>query len=298
MPVTRFIVRSMLLICTTGSLVLSGCSSTKPPATVTALVNEGYAKAERLFAKKDYTGASLALESLIFTSRATALEDDVLFLLGQTYYRSKEYLLAGDIYTRLLQQIPSTPYAKTAQFMLAKSYEQLSPHYELDQQYTVKAIEQFSVYLDLYPVTDSLKISNDVVTYRELLKINPDNPSYKESYARASAQYARVDTVRYAARTIQEFREKLARNSFSIARNYVQLGKYKAAEIFYDEIIRRYSDTGYIHNSWAGKIDMLMKRKKWFDAEQALDQYLQLYPAKEKEMAGEREKIIRNLKNS
>lgn len=297
MPVTRNILRSVLLTGLTGIVMLSGCSSTKPAATVSARVSEGYAKAENLFAKKDYADASLVLESLIFTSRATALEDDVLFLLAQSYYHSKEYLLAGDIYTRLLQQLPSTPYAKTAQFMLAKSYEQLSPHYELDQQHTLKAIEQFSLYLDLYPVTDSLKVSSEVEKYRELLKINPENPSYKESYASASAQYSRIDSVRYAARTIKRFREKLARNSFSIARNYVRLGKYKAAGIFYDEIIRSYSDTGFIHDAWSGKIDTLMKRKKWYDAAQALDQYLQLYPAKESDMASEREKITRNLKN-
>ncbi|NTW70366.1 MAG: outer membrane protein assembly factor BamD [Chlorobiaceae bacterium] len=297
MPVTRNILRSATLICVTGIVMLSGCSSSKPAATVSARVSEGYAKAENLFAKKDYADASLVLESLIFTSRATALEDDVLFLLAQSYYHSKEYLLAGDIYSRLLQQLPSTPYAKTAQFMLAKSYEQLSPHYELDQQHTLKAIEQFSLYLDLYPVTDSMKVSSEVEKYRELLKINPENPSYKESYASASAQYSRIDSVRYAARTIKRFREKLARNSFSIARNYVQLGKYKAAGIFYDEIIRSYSDTGLIHDAWSGKIDTLMKRKKWYDAAQALDQYLQLYPAKESEMASEREKITKNLKN-
>jgi len=298
MPVPGSLLRSALLLCVTGVVILSGCSSTKPATTVTARVTEGYAKAEKQFAKKDYAEASLTLESLIFTSRATALEDDVLFLLAQSYYNSKEYLLAGDIYTRLLQQIPSTPYAKTAQFMLARSHEQLSPHYELDQQQTMKAIEQFSVYLDLYPVADSLRLSSEVETYRELLKINPENASYKKSYASASASYARVDSVRYAARTIARFREKLAKNSFSIAHNYVQLGKYKAAALFYDEIIRRYADTGYIHQSWTGKIDMLMKRKKWFDAAQTLDQYLQLYPAKEREMAGDREKITRNLKNS
>ena len=108
------------------------------------------------------------------------------FYLAQSYYHSEQYLLAADMFTRLQQQISSTPYARTAQFLLAKSYEQLSPHFELDQQFTAKAIEQFAIYMDLYPMTDSVKIASDVETYRELLKINPENASYKQNYATAT----------------------------------------------------------------------------------------------------------------
>ena len=92
-------------------------------------------------------------------------------------------------------------------------------------------------------------------------------------------------------------REKLAKNSFFIARQYVQLGKYKAAGIFYDEVIAHYPDTIYDQPALEGKIDVLIKRKKWFDAGLALDQYLQLFPEKRKEMQGIREKITQNCKN-
>lgn len=276
----------------------SGCSSSKPAATVTTLVSEGYAKAEKMYNNKDYDGAALTLESLLVTSRATALEDHVLFLLGQTYYNSGQYLLSADIFTRLLKQVPSTPYARTAQFLIAKSHEKLSPNFALDQQETVKAIDQFSVFMDIYPVTDSSKILSDVETYRELLKINPDNPTYKKNYAKATAELARVDTMRYAEKAIPALRNKLAKNTYFIARQYVQLKKYKAAVIFYDELIKRYSDTDYLQQAWAGKIEALIKRKKWFEAGQVLDQYLQLYPGKQHEMKGTREQISQNIKNN
>ncbi|MEI6847879.1 MAG: outer membrane protein assembly factor BamD [Chlorobiaceae bacterium] len=298
MSLTRLFLCALLLVLfATDTFLLSGCSSTKPATTATTLINEGYAKAVKLYDKKDYSNAAITLESLIFTSRGTALEDKVLFLLGQAYYNSGQYLLALDIYSRLLQQIPSTPFATSTQFMLAKTNEKLSPHYKLDQHFTIKAIEQFAAYLDLFPVTDSLRISGEVKTYRELLKVNPDNPSYKENYNKALAQLSRLDSIQYASKAIPRLRDKLAKNEFSIAHQYVQLGKYKAATIFYDELIKHYSDTGYVHQSWNGKIDVLIKRKKWFDAAQAIEQYLQLYPAKEKEMAGVREKIMQNLKH-
>ena len=297
MSVTRFFSRSVLMLLAIGLLMSSGCSSSKPATTATARVNEGYAKAMKMYDKGDYSGAALGFESLLFTSRATALEDDVLFFLAQSYYRSGQYLLSAEMFTRLQQQISSTPYARASQFLLAKSYEQLSPHFELDQQYTSKAIEQFGLYLDLYPMVDSSKIASDIETYRELLKINPGNLTYKQSYATATAQFSRIDTLRYAEKAIPVLREKLAKNTFFIARQYVQLKKFKAAGIFYDEVIKRYADTAFFKPALAGKVDVLMKRKKWFDAGQALDQYLQLFPEKEKEMQGTRDKIKQNFKN-
>ena len=300
MPVARFCSRSVTMLFAVGLLMSSGCSSSKPPAAPPSavVVSEGFAKAEKLYAKKDYDSAALTLESLLVTSRATPLEDRVLFLLGETYYNSGQYLLSSEIFTRLLKQVPSTHYARTAQFMIAKSHEKLSPHHELDQQETVKAIDQFSVYMDLYPAPDDSKIMSDVETYRELLKINPENPTYKDRYAKATAELAKIDSLKYAEKAIPVLRNKLARNAYVIARQYVQLKKYKAAVIFYDEILKRYPDTGFVQLAWAGKIDALIKRQKWFEAGQVLDQYLQLYPGKQQEMKGTREKINQNLKKT
>jgi outer membrane protein assembly factor BamD len=281
-----------------GVLMSSGCSSSKPAEAPTAavIVSEGYAKAAKLYAEKDYDSAAFTLEALLVTSRATALEDKVLFLLGETYYNSGQYLLSSDIFTRLLKQVPSTAYARTAQFLIAKSHEKLSANYDLDQQETKRAIDQFSIYMDLYPAPDDSKTVSDVETYRELLKINPENQAYKERYAKAKAELAKTDSLKYAEKAIPELRNKLAKNTYSIARQYVQLKKYKAAVIFYDEILKRYPDTGFVPQAWAGKIDALIKRQKWFEAGQVLDQYLQLYPGKQQEMKGTREKISQNLK--
>ncbi len=297
MSVTRFFSRSAVILFAMGLLMSSGCSSSKPATTATERVNEGYAKAQKLYDKGDYNEAAIGFESLLFTSRATALEDDVLYYLAQSYYRSGQYILSAEMFTRLQQQISSTPYARTSQFLLAKSYEKLSPHFELDQQYTNKAIEQFGLYLELYPMTDSSKISSDVETYKELLKINPGNAVYKQNLAAATAQYSRIDSLKYAEKAVPVLREKLAKNSYFIARQYVQLKKYKAAVIFYDEVIKGYADTVYFKQALAAKIEVLMKRKKWFDAGQALDQYVQHFPEKQKEMKGVREKINRNFKN-
>ena len=121
----RFFSRSALMLFAIGLLISSGCSSSKPETTANSLVNEGYARAVKLYDKRDYPAAILGLESLLFTARATALEDDVQYLLGQSYYNSGDYMLAADMFSRV-QQISATPYARTSLFMVAKSYEPVS----------------------------------------------------------------------------------------------------------------------------------------------------------------------------
>ena len=295
-PVTSFLSHSVIMLLATGVLMSSGCSSTKPATTVTSALNESYAKAVQLYDKKEYQAASVALEILLFTSPATALEDDIVYLLGQSYYQSDQYLLAAEMFFRVQQQMPSSPYARASQFMLAKSYEQLSPPAGLDQQPTRKAIENFALYMDRFPMKDSSRISSDVETYRELLKINPDNDAYKRRYATASSQFARIDSLRYSEKAITKLREKLAKNIIVVAREYVQLGKFKAAGIFYDELIERYSDTSYFQQAIEGKIDVLITRNKWFDAGLTLDQYLKRFPDKKREMQRIRNKISPNSK--
>lgn len=299
MPFFRFATHTLPILFLACILISSGCSSSKDAVKpASSKIREGYDSARSLYEKKKYDDAALKLESLIFTSRGTALEDDVLFLLGRTYYESKEYLMSADMFQRLLQQVPSTPYAKTAQFMLAKSHEKLSPHFERDQEHTVKAIEHFALYRELYPEPDSASIAADMETYKELLKVNPDNESYKEGYAAAKSKFGRLDTLKYAAGAIPVLREKLAKNTYTIARQYIQLKRLRAAGIFFDELIRKYPETSYVPLAWDGKIDVLVKRKKWFDAGQTLDQYLELYPEKEKQMRSVREKIKNNLRSS
>ncbi|WP_164926787.1 outer membrane protein assembly factor BamD [Chlorobaculum tepidum] len=266
------------------ALPLSSCSSSKSPkATMTATpVELRYREATEKIAKRKYNDAIVILESLMFSTRATALEDDVLKALADSYYKKKEYILAADTYRRLLQQTPDSPYARDAQFMLAKSYEKLSPFHELDQEYTVKAINEFETYLDQYPSDDSAQAANDLELYKNLMKVNPDNASYREKYEAAKEELASGSPARYSQKAISELRERLAHNRFSIARQYFKLKKYRAAEIFYDVVINQYPDTKWLESAWIGKIDSEIKQNNWFEARQSIETFQQLYPDKAK----------------
>ncbi|NTW62582.1 MAG: outer membrane protein assembly factor BamD [Chlorobiaceae bacterium] len=298
MRANRFLVATALIVMTFSSLFLSSCSSSKIATDTAGETDARYAKALASYNKENYDDAAMVLESLMFSVRGSALEDDVLYYLAQSYFNTDQYFLAIEMYTRILQLNAGSPYTPSAQFQLAKAHEKLSTHYELDHEHTIKAIQQYAQYIEQYPGRDSAVVAADIETYRELLKINPANATYQDQMALLKLESERSGSVNYAKNTIKKFRDKLARNKLSIAHQYIQLGKPKAAVIFYDEVIKRYPETIYFEAAWKGKINALVLRKKWMEAGLTLDQYLQLFPEKQEEMKGTRDKIMQNFGNS
>jgi outer membrane protein assembly factor BamD len=278
------------------TMLLSACSSSKEVVDKDP-VQARYNKAMVDMEKRDYDNAILKLDGLMFSTRATPLEDKVLHNLAFSYFQSKQYILSAEIYRRLLQQTPDSPYAKDAQYQLARSYEKLSPHYELDQEYTVNAINEFKNYLDQYPVQDTQRVAGDVETYRELLKLKPDNADYKAKYEKALAELSEQSPNNYARTAIAALREKLAHNRYSIASHYAKLKKLRPAAMYYDQVIASYSDTIWNEPAWLGKIEMAVKRNKWFEARQAIEQYVQHFPEKKDKVDGTYKKVLRQFSN-
>ncbi|NTW52265.1 MAG: tetratricopeptide repeat protein [Chlorobiaceae bacterium] len=295
-PVLSFVPGLICLV-----LLLSSCGSSKSASSRTAEVipvEKRYKDATDLISRRKYDKAILRLEPMMFSTRATDLEDDVLHSLAEAYFLSRQYLLSADIYRRLLQQTPDSPYSKDAQYQLARSYEKMSPMHELDQEYTFKAINEFQTYLDQYPAQESEQLASDVDTYRELLKVNPNNVAYKAKYASAMADLSRQSPSSYCTAAIPVLREKLGHNRIAIAQQYVKLKKYRSAVIFYDQVIALYPDTKWLEPAWLGKIDMDIKRHKWFEARQAIEQFQQLYPDKSKKVEVAYKKVMDNFSNS
>ena len=299
MAVSRFMIKRVALItgvCLAAGSLFSACSSVQPPKT--GDITERYSYVQALVGKEDYDKAIVELESLMFDARATTLEDDVLFSLAGAYYNTKQYLLAVDTYKRLLEQTPGSPFAEDAQFKLAQSHKKLSPVFSRDQEHTRKAIREFQLYLEMYPVGDPQQLQNDIELYTELSSLNPENDLYKRNLAASEAQYARVDKISESMTSISELREKLALSEFSVAEQYRQLKKYPGAIAYYDNVIRFYPDTVYFEKAWFGKIGVLIKREKWFEAKAALDAYDQQFPENMKKADGYREKVLRHFENT
>lgn len=271
-------IRVAVIFAMIASVVSAGCSSVKPAASESLPDRFDYGK--RLYNAGEYQDAIMELQKLTYMSRATEYEDDVLFYLAQSYFKSNQYLLALDTYKRLVRNVPGTPYTRTIYFQIAMSYYNMSPIWSLDQEYTKLAIQQFQIFIDGYPAPDSAEVATQIAELKASAEKDSTNQRYASTLQKVKNQYGLLDTLKKAENYIQICREKLAHKTFETAEQYVRLRAYKAAGIYYDEVILGYSDSPYYERALLGKIDVLVTRKKWDEALVAIEKYEELFPNK------------------
>ncbi|MCS7013039.1 MAG: outer membrane protein assembly factor BamD [Chloroherpetonaceae bacterium] len=245
--------------------------------------------AKSLFEQKDYYAAQLEFNKLTYLSRATEYEDDVQFYLAQSYFFYEQYLLAADAYQTLLRNTPSSPYSRIAFFQIAMCYYKLAPIHSLDQEYSKRAIAQFQSYIDTYPAPDSEKVTKEIRDLRLLAAEVEDSArraTYEALIARLVAQLGQLDTLRLAEEKIMECRNKLALKALESARQYIQLRAFRAATIYFDEILTNYPDSPYYEEALLGKIETLVVREKWSEAESEIEKYEEKFPEKKYKVEG------------
>ncbi len=271
-----------------------GCGGSQKATGEERTLAAAFAYAKSLYDQKDYTGAQLELSKLSYTSRATELEDDVQFYLAQCYFQNGQYLLAADAYQTLLRNVTSSPYSRAAFFQIGVCYYKLSPMHSLDQEYARRAIQQFQAFLDAYPLPDSAQVAKEMKDLRELIALTSDDgrkTQYAALITRLESQLGQLDTVRLAEEHIRLCREKLALKALEAAEQYIQLRAYKAATIYYDEVLTSYSDSPYYETALLGKIDMLLIRERWAEAKDEIEKYEERFPDRKFRVEGAKAKV-------
>jgi len=238
--------------------LLSACGSSSSTKSENTL-KENFIRAKALYDKKDYTAAQLEFEKLTYITRATELEGDVAFYEAQCYFFDEQYLLALDGYQQILRNLPNTPYLKDATFQQAMCLFKLSPPYALDQDYTKQAVQQFQTFIDYYPASDSVKIAD-----------------------------ANIKTCR----------NKLAHKDVENAELYFKLRAYKAATIYFTNVIENYIDTDYFEAALLGRIKTHVERSRWADAKTDIDFYKEKFPDKTAAIEGYKNTVAKNLREA
>jgi outer membrane protein assembly factor BamD len=123
--------------------------------------------------------------------------------------------------------------------MLAESYYQLSPPYQLDQAYTKKAIEEFQAFIDYFPLS----------------------PKVEE-----------------AEQKINELNNKLAKKLYNNALIYEKMNYYKAAIKYYGDVQEIYHDTEFGPKALYKKIQLEIEKDDIASAKSDINKFLVRYP--------------------
>jgi outer membrane protein assembly factor BamD len=196
----------------------------------------------KLYEEEDDEEAVKEFEAILLQYSGSSIVDDAQYYLAQTRFLREEYIIAAYEFSKLIKNMPASSFVSDSQYMLAECYYQLSPNYNLDQTYTIKAIDEFQAFIDFFPLNEK---------------------------------------VQDAEARIHELNLKLAEKDYTIANIYAKLDYYTASMKYYDQVVETYHDTEYAPKALFSKIMLLMEREREDEALTEMKKFMLLFPEDE-----------------
>ena len=190
-----------------------------------------YTKAMEYYEAEDFMRAATLFNELQSIYRGTDKSEVISFTYSKCLYGLSDYIMAGHYFRQFYKTFPSSDYAEECQFMSAYCYYMVSPKPRLDQTDTYNAINEFQLFINLYP----------------------KSPRVEE-----------------AERLITELRDKLVYKSYLSAKLYFNLGNYmgnnyQSAVIAAQNSLKEFPDTKYRE-----ELSFLILEAKYIQAENSV----------------------------
>lgn len=112
--------------------------------------------AKRAFEEKKYVQASTILNDIYTPLRGTSKGEEALFLLAMAYYENQDYTNSNVFFKTYYQRYPKGKFAELSHFYSGYGFYLDSPDAQLDQTYTIKAIEELQNFLERYPKSEKV----------------------------------------------------------------------------------------------------------------------------------------------
>jgi outer membrane protein assembly factor BamD len=162
------------------------------------------------YERESYEKAAYLFEDLMRLARGGHRGPEYLYHFAYSKYKQGLFISASFYFDQFTQQYPNHPKTEESAYMVAFCYyQQADPPY-LDQTYTKKAIEQFQVFVNIYPASEKVSEANVL---------------------------------------IQNLWERLAEKEFEQANLYFKVENYKASLEAFRVFMRSYPDSRYREQS-------------------------------------------------
>lgn len=202
--------KKLTLVFVVITLFLSSCSQYQKLLKSTDY-DLKYRKAMEYYQSEDYIKACTLFQELVSIYRGSDKAEILTFSYADALYNIEDYITAGYYYEQLIKTYPASDYLEESQFQNAYCKYMMSPKPRLDQTYTYDAINEFQLFINMFPNS------------------------------------ARVNE---ATRLMDELRDKLVYKSYLNAKLYFNLGNYmgnnyQSAVIAAQNSLKEFPDTKY-----------------------------------------------------
>lgn len=190
-------------------LLLTGC--TQFDKLVKSNDSEAkYQAAVNYYDNQDYNRAIQLFENLFLQYHGKEHAEDIAWRYANALLKIKDYYTASYQFKTFFKRYPYSPNAEEALYMAAMCKYYQSPEYNLDQQHTKEAINEFESYVDRYPSSTHIPEINE---------------------------------------HLDELRNKLMRKDYEIAYGYYFTEQYNAAYVSLQQFLNLYPDSPYKENA-------------------------------------------------
>lgn len=126
-------------------------------------INEKYEYALKAYDQGKYVQTSTILTDLITPLKGSAKGEEALYLLGMSYFNSKDYLNSGVYLKSYYNRYPKGLHTEDARYYCGYGYYLDSPDPQLDQSETLKGIEELQGFIDYFPKSDKVQSAQNAM---------------------------------------------------------------------------------------------------------------------------------------
>lgn len=221
-----------LFILTLLAVSLTGCGEYQK-VLKSSDPNEKLEYAKRAFEEKRYAQSYTLLKDIVAQFKGSEKAEETLYLLGLSYYENKEYAEAASYFQTYYSRYPKGKYTELARFYSGYSYYLDSPEAQLDQQGTVRAIEELQAFMDYFP---------------------------------------RSERVSIAQNAIFELQDKLTLKELQNAQLYYNLGNYLGNNYESAIIVAKNAIKEYPYSKYKEELEMIILKSRYQEAVQSIEE--------------------------
>ncbi len=123
-----------------------------------------YEKAFEYYNAGDYQRAQYLFEDLMGLIKLSEKAEKVYYHYAMTHYKLKGFVSSSYYFKQFYNTFPNSVNAEESLFLSAESFANQSPIYRLAQEETVKAIDGYQLFVNTYPASERVSISNEKIT--------------------------------------------------------------------------------------------------------------------------------------
>lgn len=219
-------------------LAVAACGSKQTP--VDELTPEDlWLRGIEAYQEEDWADAIRYFDRFALVSGTDPRGAQARYYVGQAQFAREEYVAAATTFTQLATDLARTDLADDSRFMACRSYEELAPQPQLDQEYTRAAIDHCQALLEYFPDTEYAPRAREIVD-------------------------------RMTAR--------LATKAYESGAWYLRRGAYDSAIIYFEDVLDRYPQTEVAPRALVRLME-IYERLEWEEERQEIrDRLLREYP--------------------